>query len=179
MKLKNACSLEVRLWQTYTAYQKAETLLCWQRSIYSKLWYFQQLCENWTIKKAQCWRTDAFELWCWRRLFRVPWTARRSNQTILKEINPEHSLAGLMLKLMCQYSGHVMQRVDSLEETLKLGRIEGKRRSGWQRMRWLDSNTDSMDMNLSKCPEIVDPSVLQSMKLQRVRPDWGTERELV
>ena len=118
-------------------------------------------CESWTIKKAEHERIDAFKLWCQRRLLKIPWTARRSNQSILKEINPEHSLGGLMLKLICQYSGHLMQRVDSLEKTEKVGRVEGKRRSRWQRMRWLDSNTDSMDMNLSKCPEIVENSGAQ------------------
>ena len=105
-------------------------------------------CESWTIKKAECWRIDAFRLWCWRRLLRVPWTARRSNQSILKEINPEYSLGGLMLKL--QYSGHLMWRADSLEKTLMLARIEGRRRRGRQRMRWLDDITDSMDISLSK-----------------------------
>ena len=102
-------------------------------------------CESWSIKKAEHWRTDAFELWCWRRLLRVPWTARRSNQSILKEISPEYSLEGLMLKLKLQYSGHLMQRPDSLEKTLMLGKTEGKRRRGRQRMTWLDSNTNSMD----------------------------------
>ena len=105
-------------------------------------------CESWTINKAECRRTDAFELWCWIRLLRVPWTARRSNQSILKKINPEYSLESLMLKL--QYSGDLMQRADSLEKTLMLGKIEGKRSRGWQKMRWLDSITDSMDTSLSK-----------------------------
>ena len=107
-------------------------------------------CESWTIKKAECWRIDAFELWCWRRLLRVPWTAKRSNQSILKEINPEYSLERLMLKLKLQYFGHLMRRADSFEKTLMLGKIEGGSRRGWQRMRWLDSITDSMDMSLSK-----------------------------
>ena len=105
-------------------------------------------CECWTIKKAEHWRIDAFELWCWRRLLRVPWTARRSNQSILKEISPGCSLEGLMLKLKLQYFGHLMRRADSFEKTLMLGKIEGGRRRGRQRMRWLDSITDSMDMGL-------------------------------
>ena len=103
-------------------------------------------CESWTIKKAECWRIDAFELWCWRRLSRVPWTTRRSNQSILKEISPGCSLVGLMLKLKLQYFGHLLWRADSMEKTLMLGKIEGRRRRGWQRMRWLDGITDSMDM---------------------------------
>ena len=110
-------------------------------------------CESWTIKKAEHWRTDAFELWFWRRLLTVPWTARRSNQLILKEINPEYSLEGLMLKL--QYSGHLMQRTDPMEKTLMLGKIEGRRRRGRQRMRWLDGLSGSMDMSLSKPRELV------------------------
>ena len=103
-------------------------------------------CESWTIKKAEHWRIDAFELWCWRRLLRVPWTTRRSNQSILKEISPGCSLEGLMLKLELQYFGHLIQRTDSLEKTLMLGKIEGGRRRGWQSLRWLDGITDSMDM---------------------------------
>ena len=105
-------------------------------------------CESWTIKKAEHQRTDAFELWCWRRLLRVPWTARRSSQSILKEISPRYSLEGLMLMLKLQYFGHLMRRTDSLEKTLMLGKIEGRRRRGRQRMRWLDGITDSMDMSL-------------------------------
>ena len=113
--------------------------------------------ESWTIKKAECWRTDAFKLLCWRKFWRVSWTARRSNQPILKEINPEYSLEGLMLKLKLQHFGHLMRRADSLEKTLMLGKIEG-RRKGWQKIRWLDDITDSVNMSLSKLQEIVKDS---------------------
>ena len=137
-------------------------------------------CESWTIKKVNCWRTDAFELWCWKRLLRVPWTARKSNQSFLKEINPEYSLEGMMLKLKLQYFGHLMRRADSLEKTLILGKTEGRRRRGWQRMRWLNSISDSIDMSLSKPQEMVEDrgachaAVHGVAKSQTWLSDWTT-----
>ena len=136
----------------------------------------------WTIKKADCWRIDAFELWCWRRLLRVPWTARRLNQSILKEINPEYSLEGLMLKLKPQYFDHLMWRIDSLEKTLMLGKIEGRRRRGWPRMRWLDGIPDLMEwvwVNSKSWWWTGRPGVLQSMGSQRVRHNWAAELKTV
>ena len=133
---------------------------------------------SWTVKKAEHWRIDAFELWCWRRLLRVPWTVRRSNQSILKKISPGCSLEGMMLKLKLQYSGHLMRRADSLEKTLMLGGIGGRRKRGWQRMRWLDGITNLMDMSLSQLQEMVmdrESCVLRFTGSQRVRQDWTTE----
>ena len=158
IKLKDAYSLEEKLGPTYTAYYKAETILPTKVRLVKAMAFPVVMygCECWTVKKAEHWRIDAFELWCWRRLLRVPWSTRRSNQSMLKEISPGCSLEGLMIKLKLQYLGYLLWRTDSLEKTLMLGKVEGRRRRGWQRIQWLDSITISINMNLNKFWEILE-----------------------
>ena len=174
------------LWKRFWRFLKRLNTLCIDITLPTKVRLVKAMifpgvmygCESWTVKKAEHRRIDALELWCWRRLLRVPWTARRSNQSILKEISPGCSLEGMMLKLKLRYFGHLMQRADSLEKTLMLGGIGGRRRRGWQRMRWLDGITDSMDVSLSEFGSwwwTGRPGVLRFMGSQRVGHDWATE----
>ena len=182
MKWKDAYSLEEKLWPIWIAYWKAETLLCQQRSVYSRLWFFQWSCMD---MRVGLWRKLSTEelmlLNCGvgEDSWEVPWTTRRSNQSILNEISPGCSLEGMMLKLKLQYFGHLMWKVDSLEKTLMLGGIGGRRRRGRQRMRWLDGITDLVDVSLSELPGswwwTGRPGLLWFMGLQRVRHDWMTE----
>ena len=157
IKLKDAYSWETKLWPIWIAFSKADITLLTKAHLVKAMVFPVVMygCKSWTVKKAEHWRIDAFELWCWRRLLRVPWIARRSNQSTLKEISPGITLEGMMLKLKHQYFGHLMQRIDSLEKTLMLGGIGGRRRRGWQRMRWLDDITYSMAVSLSELQKLV------------------------
>ena len=169
MKLTDACSLKKKLWSNLDSILKSKDITLPTKVNLVNTMVFPVVmyeCESWTVKKAEHWRIDAFELWCWRRLLRVPWTARRSNQSILKEISPEYSLEGLMLKLKLQYFGHLMQRIDSFEKTLMLRRIEGRRRRGQQRMRWLDGITQWVWVNSGSWWWTGKLGILLSMELK-------------
>ena len=177
-KLKDACSLEEKL---DSILKSRDITLLTQVHIVKAMVFPVVMygCEGWTIKKAEHWRIDAFELWCWRRLLKVPWTARRSNQSILKEISPEYLLEGLMLKLKLQYSGHLMQRTDSLEKTLMLGKIEGRSRRGQQELGWMASPTQWRWLWASsrRWWRTGKPGVLQPIGLKRARHGWLTEQQ--
>ena len=157
VKLKYACSMEEKLWQTYNILKRRDITLPTEVCLIKAMIFLVVIygCESWTIKKAEYWRIDTFELWCWRRLLRFPWTARRPNRSILKEINPEYSFEGLMLKVKFQYFSHLMWGADSLGKALMLEKIEVRSRRGWQRTSWLDGITDSVYMSLSKLQETV------------------------